>query len=120
MSRATPQTFGSYLVYEQIGKGGMAEVHLAEQITRDGTRRRVALKRLLPRTATNKELINSFVHEGNLLRYLDHPNIAATYDIGKILNTYYIAMEYVPGPTVKDLVQQCADTANKVPNQITM
>ena len=54
MARATPQTFGSFLVYEQIGKGGMASVHLAEQVAVDGTRRRVALKRLLPRAAMNK------------------------------------------------------------------
>jgi len=120
MARATPQTFGSFLVYEQIGKGGMASVHLAEQVAVDGTRRRVALKRMLPRAAMNKELIASFEHEGNLLRYLDHPNIAATYDIGKIQATYFIAMEYVPGPTVKDLVEQCAATGNKVPNQITL
>jgi eukaryotic-like serine/threonine-protein kinase len=120
MARATPQTFGSYLVYEQIGKGGMASVHLAEQVAKDGTRRRVALKRLLPRAALDRDLIDSFEQEGKLLRYLDHPNIAATYDIGKIQATYFIAMEYVPGPTLKDLVEQCASTVNKVPNQITL
>jgi serine/threonine protein kinase len=116
----SPETFGSYVVYEQIGRGGMATVHRAERLGKDGSRTAVALKRLLPRIALRKDLVESFVHEARLLRYLDHPNIAATYDGGKIDGKYYIAMEYAPGPTLKELVEQCAATVNKLPIPITL
>ncbi len=116
----SPETFGPYVVHEQIGKGGMATVHRADVRTKDGSSRSVALKRLLPRVALKRELVASFIDEARLLRYLDHINIAATYDGGKIAGTYFIAMEYVPGPTLKELVQQCAATVDKLPTQVAL
>ncbi len=117
---AAPETFGPYLVYENIGTGGMATVHRADLVGKDGSRTAVALKRMLPRLAIKKDLVASFVDETRLLRYLDHLNIAKTHDGGKIAGTYFIAMEYVAGPTLKELVEQCAATVHKLPSQITL
>src|SRR5688500_18839968 len=114
---AAPERYGSYLVYEQIGKGGMATVHRAEIPTKQGTRQ-VALKRLLP--PLSKEGVALFLDEARLLRYLQHPNIATTYDSGRVFGTYFIAMEYVRGPTPKELVAQCAGTTGSVPQEITL
>ena len=114
---AAPERYGSYVVYEQIGKGGMATVHRAEVATRDGTHE-VALKRLLP--TTQKEHVALFLDEARLLRYLQHPNIATTFDSGRVFGTYFIAMEYVRGPTLKELVEHCAVTTGSVPQAITM
>jgi serine/threonine protein kinase len=114
---AAPERYGSYVVYEQIGKGGMATVHRAELTARDGTHE-VALKRLLP--TMQKELVALFLDEARLLRYLQHPNIAATYDSGRVFGTYFIAMEYVRGPTLKELVEQCSVTTGSVPQAITL
>ena len=69
-----PERFGSYFVYEQLGKGGMATVHRAELPQRDGSRKQVALKRLLP--TLQRELVQLFLDEAKLLRFLKHPNIA--------------------------------------------
>ena len=113
---AGPETFGTYRVYEELGKGGMATVHRAV----DGTGRNVALKRLLPRAAARKELVQSFLREAQLLQYLHHPNIAATYDFGKVGETYFIAMEYVAGRTLKKLVSHCAVTVGPVPYEIIL
>jgi eukaryotic-like serine/threonine-protein kinase len=112
--------FGSFEIHEQLGEGGMATVHRAIGIAKDGSRTPVALKRLIPRVAMNKELLTSFLDEGRLLRYLDHPHIAITYDAGKVAGYHYIAMEYIPGPTLKELVNQCAATANKMPTQMAL
>jgi serine/threonine-protein kinase len=121
MAEGAPrQTFGSYTVYEEIGHGGMASVHLAETKARDGTTRRVALKRLLPRVQSNRELVTAFVHEARLMRYLRHPNIAETFDQGRVYDSYFIAMEYVPGPTLKELVAQCGATVGAVPMPIML
>jgi eukaryotic-like serine/threonine-protein kinase len=111
---SAPQRFGTYLVYEEIGKGGQSTVHRAI----DGENRNVALKRLLPRVAAHKDLLRSFMQEAALLAHLDHPNIAATYDRGKVGETHFISMEYIVGPTLKQLVAHCANTVGAVPHEI--
>ncbi|MGE0871042.1 MAG: serine/threonine-protein kinase [Kofleriaceae bacterium] len=113
-------TLSSFVIHEQIGKGGMATVHRAEAAARDGSRKSIALKRLLPAAAMNKELLASFINEGRLLRYLEHPNIAATYDAGKLAGSHYIAMEFIPGHNLKELVDQCAATVNKLPTPMAL
>ena len=114
---AAPERYGSYVVHEQIGKGGMATVHRAELSTRTGPRE-VALKRLLP--TLSKDMVALFLDEARLLRYLDHPNIAATFDSGRVFGTYFIAMEYVRGHTLKELVEHCGRTVGSVPQPITL
>jgi eukaryotic-like serine/threonine-protein kinase len=109
--------YGPYTVHEQLGRGGMASVHRAERGVKGGTQE-VALKRLLP--TLQKEIVQLFLDEARLLRYLDHPNIAKTYDSGKVFGTYFIAMEYVRGPTLKDLVAHCGATVGAVPQPITL
>lgn len=115
---SAPVRFGSYSVYEQLGKGGMATVHRAERAGRTGAPQQVALKRLIP--TLQKEIVNLFLDEARLLRYLNHPNIAATFESGKVFGTYFIAMEYVKGPTLKELVTHCGMTVGAVPQPITL
>lgn len=114
----TPSRFGSYAVYEQLGKGGMATVHRAERSDRNGAVQQVALKRLIP--TLQREMVALFLDEANLLRYLNHPNIATTFESGKIFGTYFISMEYVKGPTLKELVTHCSVTVGSVPQPITL
>jgi len=114
---SSPEEFGSYLVYEQLGVGGMATVHIAES---RGLRKRVALKRLLPHAAENPDLVQSFIREARLVAHLRHANIAQTYDFGKVGDTYFIAMELVPGPTVSQLIRQCKSTVGIIPFPITL
>jgi serine/threonine protein kinase len=113
----TPERFGSYLVYEQIGRGGMATVHRAERTTARGVQQ-VALKRLVP--TMQRELVALFLDEARLLQYLQHPNIASTCDSGRLFGRYFIAMEYVRGPTLKELVEHCGVTVGSVPEPITL
>ena len=72
------EEFGPYLVYEQLGLGGMATVHRAETTGLAGFRRPVALKRMLPSVADNAELVRSFIREARLASYLRHENVAQT------------------------------------------
>lgn len=94
----------------------MATVHRAV----DSSNRNVALKRLMPRAASRKQLVDSFLREAYLLQFLKHPNIAATYDFGTVGTTYFISMEYVPGLTLKELVAHCAMTIGAVPYEIIL
>lgn len=112
-----PERYGSYRVYEQLGKGGMATVHRAEQDTPRGVRQ-VALKRLVP--TFDRRSVALFLDEARLLRYLQHPNIPETYDSGRVFGTYFIAMEYIPGHTLKDLIVHCRLTVGPVPQAIVL
>jgi serine/threonine-protein kinase len=115
-----PETFGRYTVLEEIGTGGLSTVHLAEEQLADGSVRRVALKRLLPRVAAREEFRKQFALEADMLRFLKHPNIAATYAAGNVREVFFIAMEYVPGPTLKQLMQHVATTIGIMPTSIVL
>jgi serine/threonine-protein kinase len=110
-----PEKFGTYLVYELLGKGGMATVHRAESLSAGGFRKRVALKRLLPHLLDEPEVIESFAREAKLASHLRHQNIAQTYDLGIRDGTYFIAMELVPGPTLRQVMRQCETSSGAMP-----
>jgi serine/threonine-protein kinase len=115
-----PERFGSYTLHQELGSGGMASVHLAQWRGPDGIERRVALKRLFRNVADNQELVAAFIDEGRLARYLKHPNIAQVYELGRIQGSYFIAFEYVPGPTVQQLVKQCAQHVGPIPVAVVL
>ena len=110
-----PEQFGPYTIHEALGAGGMAEVHLAEWRPPGGTPKRVALKRLYPHIAGNEELVAMFIDEARLARYLRHPNIAEVYEFGRIAGTYFIAFEFVQGPTLYQLARQCDQHVGYIP-----
>src|SRR5688500_8699976 len=91
------EEFGPYLVYEQNGAGGMATVHRAVKRGIEGFERTVALKRLLPHLAADDTFVRSFIREARLAALLNHTNIAQIHDLGRIDDTYYIAMDLVSG-----------------------
>jgi len=114
------EEFGPYVVYEQLGIGGMATVHRAELTSLAGVRKEVALKRLLRHLSTNRQLVDSFVNEARLASKLQHENIAQTYDLGKVGDTYFISMEYVPGPTLEQVMKHCRAAAGAIPLAVTL
>jgi eukaryotic-like serine/threonine-protein kinase len=115
-----PERFGAYLVYELLGTGGMATVHRAEIQSAPGFRKRVALKRLLRHLADDPEVVESFTHEAKLASHLRHANIAQTLDLGLVDGQYFIAMELVGGPTLKQIVVQCKSAAGAIPIEHTL
>ncbi|HEX7840728.1 MAG TPA: serine/threonine-protein kinase, partial [Kofleriaceae bacterium] len=113
------EEFGPYLVYERLGQGGMATVHRAEK-RGVGIRRPVALKRLLPHVAADPALVKLFVDEARLASHLHHANVAQTYELGRVGDTFFIAMEYASGPTLAQIVRQCQRAAGEIPLTITV
>ncbi len=92
---------GRYRVLGRIGGGGMADVYLAEDTH---LQRQVALKVLHRRFAQDREFVERFRREAESAAKLAHPNIVAVYDRGEFEGTYYIAMQYVEGPTLRELI----------------
>lgn len=103
------------MVYEQLGAGGMAEVHRAEQAGIEGFRKVVALKRMLPHVASNEEMVRAFVREARLASFLRHANVAQTYELGKVDDTYFIAMELIEGRSLRDVLRRCAALEKVMP-----
>jgi serine/threonine-protein kinase len=92
-----------YEIGKRIGRGGMAEIFQARDILLD---RPVAMKVLFPEFATDPAFVERFRREAQAAANLNHPNIVAVYDWGKVNNTYYIAMEYVNSRTLADILKQ--------------
>jgi eukaryotic-like serine/threonine-protein kinase len=94
---------GRYRITERIGTGGMADVYCAhdEHLGRD-----VALKMLHRRFAQDQEFVERFRREASAAAGLQHPNVVGVFDRGEYDGTYYIAMEYLRGRTLKQLITQ--------------
>ena len=92
---------GRYKIVRKLGAGGMADVYLAED---QELGRRVAIKILNGRHANDDQFIERFRREAKNAAALNHPNIVSIYDRGEAEDTYYIAMEYLDGRTLKELV----------------
>lgn len=88
-----------YEMQQRIGRGGMADVYLARDILLD---RLVAIKVLFPEYATDPLFVERFRREAQSAANLNHPNIVSVYDWGRSENTYFMAMEYVPGRTLAE------------------
>lgn len=86
----------------------MAEVFLARQVGLEGFDRRVAVKRILPHLADSGEFVSMFLREAKLAARLSHPNIVHIYEFGKVGLDYFIAMEFVDGVTVGELIARAA------------
>jgi eukaryotic-like serine/threonine-protein kinase len=95
-----------YDVHKVIGQGGMATVFLA---THREEKRRCALKVLFPCHATNEKFVQRFLREGRLLKEFECENIAKGFEYGKVGKTdplYFMAMEYIDGPSIQDLLDK--------------
>ena len=90
-----------YLIQRKLGSGGMADVYLAED---QELGRRVALKLLDDRHAADEQFVERFRREAQNAAGLNHPNIVSIFDRGQAEGTYYIAMEFLDGRTLKELV----------------
>src|ERR1700761_9333697 len=91
-----------YKVLSRLGAGGMADVFLAED---QQLGRKVALKLLHRRFSADPDFVERFRREAQAAAGLQHPNVVSVYDRGTFEDTYYIAMEYLPGRSLKQLIR---------------
>src|SRR5260370_21020357 len=94
---------GRSRLQSRLGSGGMADVFLGED---EQLGRKVAIKLLHRRFAEDPGFVERFRREAQAAAGLQHPNIVSVYDRGSFDGTYYIAMEYVPGRSLKQLIRQ--------------
>src|SRR2546425_10059278 len=90
-----------YRVISKIGEGGMGEVYLAQDTKLD---RKVALKILPAEIASNQDRMRRFTQEAKAAAALNHPNIAHVYEIDEVDEQHFIAMEFIDGQTLRELI----------------
>lgn len=114
------EQFGPYVLYECLGRGGMATVHRAKKQGIEGFERPVALKRMLPWLSADADFVKSFVREARLAAQLRHTNIAQVYDLGKVDGTYYIAMELVAGRDLREILRHAHNISGPPPVSVAI
>ncbi len=112
--------FGRYQLLEKIAAGGMAEVYKARMRGEEGFEKIVAIKRILPHMADNDDFITMFIDEAKLAAQLTHPNIIHIYDLGKVDQYHYIAMEYVEGKDLRSILKLGAEKGYPLPTELAL
>ena len=107
--------FGQYRLDERIAVGGMAEIWRASMLGMEGFRKTVAIKKILPHLAENGEFVAMFIEEAKLAAGLSHENLVEIYDLGKIADSYFIAMEYVDGKDLRSVLNRLRQTGDQMP-----
>jgi serine/threonine-protein kinase len=98
------QRFGKYVLIDRIAVGGMAEIFLARQEGLEGFEKTIVIKRIRPHLSNQQSFVNMFLNEAKLAAQLNHPNIVQIYDLGRISDSYFIAMEYIFGRDMRRII----------------
>jgi serine/threonine protein kinase len=113
-----PRAFGRYALFDFIGKGGMAEIYLARQKTELGPARRCVVKQIRPELANDRVFSDMLVHEAKLAARLNHANVVQVFDLGREGDRLFIAMEYVEGFDLNDLLRRCSRAKVPLPFEL--
>lgn len=101
-----PRAFGNYLLFDRIGRGGMAEIFLARTRNALGGSRRVVIKEVLPELSSELGFARMLIREAKLAARLRHRNVVQVLDLGRESNRLFIAMDYVEGFDLNQLLRQ--------------
>ncbi|MCA9633745.1 MAG: protein kinase [Myxococcales bacterium] len=96
---------GRYRVVDEIGVGGMASVHLARADGPGGFQKWVAIKRIHKHLAEDQTFISMFLDEARIAARITHPNVAQVFDLGTHRDSYWIAMEYLHGEPLREVMR---------------
>ena len=113
-----PVGFGRYQLVERLAIGGMAELFVAITPGEHGFTKKVVIKRLLPHLVEDETYNAMFIDEAKLTARLVHPKIAQTFELGKVDDALYIAMEFVDGIDVLALLREFAAKRRRVEPQL--
>jgi serine/threonine protein kinase len=107
--------FSSYEIESLLASGGMAEVWRAKINGLEGFEKRIVIKTMLTQYQDRSDLIEMFVSEASLAARLSHPNVVDVIDFGQLDGRYFIAMEYVPGMTLRFAQKRARTQGRRLP-----
>ncbi|HTM21099.1 MAG TPA: serine/threonine-protein kinase, partial [Kofleriaceae bacterium] len=109
-----PVPFGKYFLLGLIARGGMAEVYRAKFRSGEG-KELLAIKVMRPQLAREARFVDMFNREGQLAMMLRHGSIVRTLEVGRIEGRHYIAMEYIGGRDLTQVLRRCQETNKRIP-----
>lgn len=112
---ATLRKLGRYELTRRLAKGGMGEIYLARARGAGGFEKRVIIKTILPHLAEEEEFVTKFLDEGRIVVQLTHGNIVPVFDMGEQDGEYFIAMEYVEGLDLREVLKRLDASGEQLP-----
>lgn len=107
-----------YRVVQRIAAGGMAEVYQGESAGIEGFRKKVAIKKVLPKLSQNREFIHMFLDEARLCAYLSHSKCVQVFDIGQAAGAHFIVMEFVDGADLQGVLEYLQRHERQMPVEV--
>jgi serine/threonine protein kinase len=109
---------GAFQLVNKIAEGGMATVYEAQQLGPSGFSKRIALKVIHPHYAQRPEFLQLFIDEAKLSANLLHGNIVQIYQLGEVAGDFFIAMEFIPGPTLRSIIERHREVGRAMPQTL--
>src|SRR5690349_19847837 len=114
-----PQVFGRYLLVQRLSRGGMGEIFLAKHGL-SGFEKLCVIKKVLPHLAEDESFISRFVDEAQVAIKLQHVNVAAVFEVGRVGDEYFLAIEYVEGRDLRRTLQVLARQKRRFPPDLAL
>ena len=115
MSEAILKKFGKYFLLDRVGEGGMAEIFRARLASLDNSGRFIVIKRIMGEHSNNQEFVNMFKSEVQVTMRFSHPNIVQIFDAGEDHGQHYIAMEFIDGRNLRQMLSKAAQKQQAIP-----
>src|SRR5690242_21715193 len=116
---ALPQVFGRYLLVQRLSRGGMGEIFLAKHGL-SGFEKLAVIKKVLPNFAEDKQFISRFVDEAQVAIKLQHVNIAQVFEVGRVGDEYFLALEHVEGRDLRRTLALLASRRQRLPVDLAL
>ncbi|WP_095991430.1 serine/threonine protein kinase [Cystobacter fuscus] len=113
-----PARFGRYVLLSHLGRGGMADIYRGVALGAGGFAKPVVVKRVLPEAILQESAVKMFIEEARLSALLQHMNIAQIFDFGEQRGEYFIAMEFIHGRDLHDMMRRVAARGQGIPVHI--
>jgi eukaryotic-like serine/threonine-protein kinase len=114
-----PQVFGRYLLVQRLSRGGMGEIFLAKHGL-SGFEKLCVIKKVLPHLAEDEQFISRFVDEAQVAIKLQHVNVAQVFEVGRVGNEYFLAIEYIEGRDLRRTLSVLQQRGQRVPVDIAL
>ena len=111
-------SFGKYFLMKKLAAGGMGEVFLARQQGPAGFQKVLVVKKILAHLTESKEFVEAFLGEARLAAQMNHRNIVQVFELGEQDGAYFIAMEYVQGKSLRDLIDASVRRKERIPAEL--
>ncbi|MGN6108773.1 MAG: serine/threonine protein kinase [Kofleriaceae bacterium] len=114
-----PQVFGRYLLVQRLSRGGMGEIFLAKHGLA-GFEKLAVIKKVLPHLAADAQFISRFVDEAQVAIKLQHVNVAQVFEVGRVGDEYFLALEYVEGRDLRRTLALLGHRAQRLPVDLAL